>query len=197
MRRTQGSGGFTLIEMLAVITIFALVAAVVAPQVSVVTGRALKQRARDLAVNVQLARERAMLTGTPHRVLVDLESNGYRVEWYVTEAEALGETEAPGEAVPLDLSQNTPLPLQAPRGKGRDWRPLTGTLGRFVWLEDELAFDGVETAGEWIRQGDVGVEFEWDGTTAPAAIYLDDESGRSLVLDVLPLADGVRIQDAG
>lgn len=197
MQRAQRSGGFTLIEMMAVVTIFALLAALVAPQVGVVTGRALRQRAQDLAANLQLARERAMLTGTPHRVLVDLESDGYRLEWYTSEAEALGETDPPGGELPLDLSGSAPLPLEAPRGEGRSWLPLPGTLGRFVWLEEELAFDGVETAGEWIRRGDVGLEFEWDGTTAPAAVYLDDDSGRRLVLDVLPLADGVRIEDAG
>lgn len=197
MQRARRSVGFTLIEMMAVVIIFGLLAALVAPQVGAVTGRALRQRAEDLASNLQLARERAMLTGTPHRVFVDLESNGYRVEWYVTEAEALGEADEPDETAPLDLRGSAPIPMQAPRGDERSWLPLPGTLGRFVWLEDELAFDGIETAGEWIRQGDAAVEFEWDGTTAPAAVYLDDESGRRLVLEVLPLADGVRIEDAG
>ena len=39
------------------------------------------------------------------------------------------------------------------------------------------------------------MEFARDGTTDFAAIVLDDESGGSLTLDVLPLADAVRIRD--
>ena len=34
-----------------------------------------------------------------------------------------------------------------------------------------------------------------DGTTVYTAIVLEDESGRSVTLDVLPLAEAVRIRD--
>jgi hypothetical protein len=42
----------------------------------------------------------------------------------------------------------------------------------------------------------VSIEFATDGTATYTALYLDDDSGRTLVLDVLPLADTIRISDA-
>jgi hypothetical protein len=69
-------------------------------------------------------------------------------------------------------------------------------MGRFEWLEDDLAFAGLQTPEGWIERGEVSIEFERDGTASYTEIYLDDESGRTLVLDVLPLADAVRINDA-
>jgi hypothetical protein len=39
----------------------------------------------------------------------------------------------------------------------------------------------------------VVVEFDVDGTASDTTVQLSDESGRSLLLHVLPLAEGVRI----
>jgi hypothetical protein len=78
----------------------------------------------------------------------------------------------------------------------RAWRPLPGLMGRFERLEDNLAFTGLQTPEGWIQRGEVSIEFERDGTASYTEIYLEDESGQDLVLDVLPLADAVRISDA-
>ena len=190
-RARRGQSAFTLIEMMAVLLIFAAIAAIFAPQVGSITGRKLQHRAADMASQLELARQRAILTGVPHRVLLDLESSGYRIEWWTTDPE---EDETEPEA-PLDLRGSGRLPLEAPRRAERDWHPMPGMSGSFVWLEEELTIAGVETAGEWVDHGDVPVEFDWNGTTAATTVHLGDETGRRLVLDVLPLADGVRITD--
>ncbi|MEE2677479.1 MAG: prepilin-type N-terminal cleavage/methylation domain-containing protein [Myxococcota bacterium] len=187
-----GHRAFTLIEMMAVLLIFAGIAAIFAPQVGSITGRTLDYRAAELASQFELARQRAILTGAPHRVLLDLEDSGYRVEWW---AEDLGEEDAALEA-PLDLRGLAPLPLSASSEPTREWHPMPGTSGRFVWLEDALLIAGVETAGDWTERGDVPIEFDWNGTTLPTAVHLDDENGRRVVLDIMPLAEGVRISDA-
>lgn len=183
---------FTLIEMMAVVTIFALLAAFVAPQIGNITGRALGSRAHDVGTQIQLARERAILTGAPHRVLFDLESQGYRLEWWATEREALGEDAEEPEAVVL-VPGAQPLELSAPREAERDWQPLAGRLGNFAWLEEGIRVAGIERSGDWIETGDVGIAFEWDGTTNPAVVQLQDEDGRRFEVDVLPLADAVRV----
>lgn len=190
-RRSQAA--FTLIEMMAVLMIFAGIAAIFVPQVGSITGRKLQQRAVDMASQLELARQRAVLTGVPHRVLLDLDDSGYRIEWWTTNPEE-DETEPEGS---LDLRGFGPLPLEAPRGAEQAWHPMPGLSGRFVWLEDELTIAGVETAGEWVDHGDVPVEFDWNGTTAATTVHIDDETGRQLVLDVMPLAEGVRITDEG
>ena len=59
---------------------------------------------------------------------------------------------------------------------------------------DEVVISGVETDGGYLERGKVEVAFYIDGTATAAAIFLDNEADRSLVLDVLPLADRVRIR---
>jgi type II secretion system protein H len=194
MRRSRCSSGFTLIEIMAAVVIFALLAGLVAPRVGALTSRTLRQRAEQIAARLELARQRSVLTGVPHRLLVDLDAGGYQLEWQVPEAEA--EDREPEPAVPLDVRGQTPIPMAPVLAEERAYRPLPGLMGRFEWLEDELAFAGLQTPEARIQSGQVSIEFERDGTASYIEIYLDDESGRTLVLDVLPLADAVRISDA-
>lgn len=186
---------FTLIEMMAVVAIGALLAAFVMPQIGAVSGRNLRMRAEDIGTHLQLARERSVLTGAPHRLLFDLESSGYRVEWWVTEARAKGDDE-PEEIEPaFELTSGIPIPMAAPPRRERSWQPLTGKLGSFAWSEEGVRIAGIETAGDWVEKGDVGIEFDSDGTTTPAAVFVDDENDRRLRITVLPLADGVTIEN--
>jgi len=186
---------FTLIEMIAVVAIFALLVAVVAPNLGTLTGRTLRDSTDALAARIELARQRTVMTGIPHRVWIDLDGGRYRLEWLVSEAEALGEEE-PSEPAPVDLNSQLPLPLEAPRGAERAFRPLPGTLGRDAVLDGSLAFRGVETPTGWLARGETSIAFDMDGTTESAAVILDDDSGRALVIDVLPLAEAVRVDDA-
>jgi len=187
--------GFTLIEMIAVVAIFGLLVAVVAPNLGNLSGRSLRNASDALAARIELARQRTVMTGVPHRVWIDLDNVSYRLEWFVTQAEAQGEDE-PVEPEPLDLRGETPLPLEAPRGAERAFRPFPGDLGRDLVLEDSLVFRGVETPTGWVERGGTSIEFGTDGTTEAAAVILDDDSGRTLVIDVLPLAEAVRVSDA-
>jgi type II secretion system protein H len=185
--------GFTLIEMIAVVAIFGLLVAIVAPNIGNLSGRTLRNATEALAARIDLARQRTVVTGVPHRVWIDLDAASYRLEWFLTEAEALGEEAAADEE--LDLRSGAPLPLEAPRVE-RAFRPLPGLLGNEAVLEASLVFRGVETPTGWIERGAMAIEFTGDGTTEAAAVFLDDDSGRALVIDVLPLAEAVRISDA-
>jgi prepilin-type N-terminal cleavage/methylation domain-containing protein len=192
-RKVSFEPGFTLIEMIAVVAIFALLVAIVAPNLGKLSGRTLRNATDALAARIDLARQRTVMTGVPHRVWIDLDAASYRLEWFLTEAEALGE-EPPAEEE-LDLRSGAPLPLEAPRVE-RAFRPLPGILGRDAVLEASLTFRGVETPTGWIERGGTAIEFARDGTTETAAVFLDDDSGRALVIDVLPLAEAVRVSDA-
>lgn len=179
---------------MAAVAIFALLAGLIAPRVGSITSRELLQRAELIAGRLELARQRAVVTGIPHRLFVDLETGSYRLEWRVTEAEALGlEPEPPA---PLDLRGESPIPMSPPTGEERSYRPLPGTMGRFENLGSSVAFEGFETPEGWVDRGEASIEFERDGTASYTELHLVDESGRSLVLAVLPLADAVRISDA-
>ncbi len=194
MRFAARARGFTLIEIMAAVVIFALLAGIFAPRVGALTSRTLRQRAERIAARLELARQRSVLTGVPHRLLVDLDQGGYQLEWHVTEAKALGREPEP--VAPLDLRGETPIPMAPTHAEQRAYRPLPGIMGRFEQIEDNLTFTGLQTPEGWIERGEVSIEFERDGTASYTEIHLDDESGRTLVLDVLPLADAVRISDA-
>ena len=50
----------------------------------------LKSEAESIAENLRFARQRAIMTGVPHRLLIDLEEGGYQIEWFVSQGRALG-----------------------------------------------------------------------------------------------------------
>lgn len=187
------SAAFTLIEMLAVVAIFALLAAFVAPNLGLVSSRRLQQQAEMISAQLELARQRAIVTGIPHRLAIDLDRGSYWLEWFVTQAEALGEEEEASPA--LDLRGSTPIPMAAPRETGREFRPLPGMFGRETAIEEPLLFQAVETPAGSVDQGEAFVVFQHDGTASPTEIILADGDGRALALAVQPLAEAVRIYD--
>jgi prepilin-type N-terminal cleavage/methylation domain-containing protein len=192
MREPRRRAGFTLIELMAVVLIFALLAGFVAPNLGILSSRRLQQQAEQISAQLELGRQRAIVTGIPHRLAIDLEGGSYWLEWYVTEAEALGEPEAP---VVRDLRGTTPISLAPPLAGVREFRPLPGMFGRPNEIEDSLSFHGVDTLDGTIDRGEAFVEFDRDGSASPIEIVLGDDDGHALALEVLPLADVVRIHD--
>ncbi len=192
MRSARRRAGFTLIEMMAVVAIFALLAGFVAPNLGLLTSRRLQQQAEQISAQLELARQRAVVTGIRHRLAIDLEGGSYWLEWYVTEAEATGKSETPPV---LDLRGATPIPMAPPSAGIRQFRPLPGMFGRPNQIEDSLVFHAVQTPDGSVARGEAFVEFERDGTASPTEIVLGDANGHALGLEVLPLADAVRIHD--
>lgn len=192
MRGSRRRAGFTLIELMAVVTIFALLAGFVAPNLGILSSRRLKLQAEQISAQLELARQRAIVTGIPHRLAIDLENGSYWLEWYVTEAEALGVISQPK---PLDLRGAARIPLAPPNQGVREYRPLAGMFGRPTLLESSLKFQGVAGALGPFDRGEAFVEFERDGTASPLEIVLADDEGHALALEVLPFADSVQIHD--
>lgn len=188
--RERRRHGFTLIEILAVVAILALVATFVAPNLGMLRHRRLRAEAQDLVALLELARQRTIVTGHPHRILFDLDDVGYRLEWLEGDGDSGGDATA--DPASLDLSGSSPLPLAAPPRPEREFQPIPGMLGRFRWLPDPLFFAGVETPDGWIERGDTFVEFARDGSASYTEIVIEDDSGERVVLAVLPLDDAVR-----
>jgi type II secretion system protein H len=179
--------GFSLIEMLAVVAIFALMAAFVAPNLGLLSRRALRNDAAALAATLELARQRSVVTAVPHRLTLDLEAGGWQLEWL-----------AGGEEEPalVDAQGLPPIVMEAPPAAAHVYAPLPSRFGRFTPLDDEVFFAGVETAEGWIERGEAFIGFERDGTATYTVIVLTSEDGDTLELEVLPLADAVRVRDA-
>lgn len=194
--------GFTLLELLAVVTILGLAMALVLPNIGATQGVVLTNEARGLAATLEFTRQRAAMTGRPHRLLVGVEDGLYRIEWFVSdeEAEAASEAEdggpAPAPWEELDLASGDAIPLSPPRTGWREYRPIPSRFGRDRWLADGIDFAGVQTPEGWLDSGDVAVVFDRDGTTDAAEIEIVDDDGRTMVLEVRPLQDVVRIHAA-
>lgn len=192
--RERRRRGFTLIEILAVVAILALMSAFVIPNLGALTGRSLGADAQQLAAQLELGRQRAIVTGVTHRMRIDLDRGVYRLEWLAADPEAAEAT--PPAEIELQLAGESPLPLAAPRAQELEFRPLPGQFGNFNALDDDVSFAGLETPEGWIETGESSIVFDRDGTASYTEIVLDHDSGESLVLEVLPLADAVRIHDA-
>ena len=187
----KGRAGFTLIEMLAVGLILALVAGLVAPNLGGVVEWRLRGEAERIASHLELARQRAVVTGVPHRVWFDLDAAEFRVEWWMAEQEA--------DALPavpeIDLTGNTPLELRAPVRALREFRPIPGNFGDREVVAHPFYVERLETPLGTVSAGEAWVQFERDGSAQYTEIYIEDKEGHALALDVHPLDDRVRIRD--
>lgn len=180
---------------MAVLMIIGLLAAIALPNIGIRSGRVLDDESRRLAADLEFARQRAVMTGIPHRVSFDLETMAYWTEWYVTEVRALGEEEQ--EALPpetTDPQGEAPIQMSPPRAEEPAWRRLAGVPGNLMRINDLIFIDGIETSQGYVDRGELQLHFERDGTTDPAWIVLADDDGRAVTLAVAPLADTVRFE---
>jgi type II secretory pathway pseudopilin PulG len=181
---------FTLIELLAVLLIMALVAGLTLPNLSLRADRVVLGAAQDLAATFAFTRQRAVATAVPHRVVIDLDRAAY---WIELQPEAPDAFAAPASAAPVDGGAR-PIQLAAPRADALEYRPLPGPFGRPERLREPVRVDSVETlAAGALREGQVAIVFEADGTADPALIVLANEDGDAYVLRLARLADEVRI----
>ena len=206
--------GFTLIEMMAVITLIGMIFALGLPRPSSSRWRALGDAAESIASSLEYARQRAVMTGVPHRVRIDLEDGAWRVGWLVSEREAaageIGAGAGPSLAGALaggggaglgeaddDTSEpdpKAPIDLHPPTKAGLDYYPVPSRLGRPTPLSDDdtLYFVGLEGNSGWVEGGEVQIVFDADGTTDFVLLELADADDRHMTLEIEPLLDRIR-----
>lgn len=203
--RPRPRAGFTLIEVIAVIAIIGMVFAIGIPNLGGNKWSILNNEAELIAQSLRFARQRAVMTGIPHRVLIDLEDGGYLIEWYVTAEDAFDATngENAQDSTSGDLSAlvdsqsgGPGLDFVPPRRSERDYYPIPHRqMGSFRWLDDALFFVGVDGASGWVEGGDYPIDFYVDGTTAAAALEISDAEDRHLTLEIEPLQERVRVRE--
>jgi prepilin-type N-terminal cleavage/methylation domain-containing protein len=191
-RRTARA--FTLIEVLAVVAILALTAMLVTPNLAVLRERRVGHAAQRLAAEIELARQRAVVTGIPHRVFFDLDAGVYRLEWLGAESES--ELLPVAADVEYDLGGGSGLDLVAPQTTAFEFTPLPDSFGNYKNLDGEVYVAALETAEGLLESGQAAVSFERDGTAAYTEIILEEPGGVQRRLAVLPLDDAVRFVDA-
>lgn len=176
--------GFTLIELAAVVLVIALLYGFVLPNFGIGSRRALDGDVETLRATLELARQRTIATGARHRVALDLDQGRFRLESFVTPP-------APPEKL---RDERGNIDLTPPRPPEGSFLPLYNRMGRTQALKRGIYFARVETAEGVQERGTVGVEFLQDGTASAALIALVNDDGDALELEVLPLADTVRVR---
>ncbi len=196
--------GFTLIEVMAVVILIGMVVGLGSSRLSS-RWDPLADEAENIAQSLRFARQRAIMTGVPHRLLIDLEEGGYLVEWYVSEERAAGGSggDPSGFADALsggdfDEVEGPTIDLVPSRRSARDYYPIRHReMGTFRWLDDELYFVGVEGSTGWVEGGDYSIIFYTDGTTDAALLELANSSDQHLTLTIEPVLDRVHVRKGG
>jgi len=191
----EARDGFTLIEMLAVVAIMGLLISIALPNFGLRSRRAMQDEAKQLAASLEFARQRSVMTGVPHRLVIDVEEGSYWLEWLVSEAAALGEEEIE-ERPAHEVVGSEEISMAAPRAAERSYHALPGELGSVSMVRDGVHIDGIEVDGGLLERGLVSIAFDRDGTSESTRILLSDADGHSIGIEIAPFADTVRISNA-
>ncbi len=187
--------GFTLIEMLAVVALFAMITGIVVPNLGFQQFSELRDQAERMALDLEFARQSAVMRGAPHRMLINLDDSSFRIEW-----KPPPETEEIDEGALVEDEDSyyydeIEIALSAPATTERDFEPVPNHFGKSQRLDDGIFFDFIESDLERVDSGTVEIPFERDGTTEHTEVFLVHEAGYRIRLELLPLADTVRIYD--
>ncbi len=155
---------------MAVITLLALVTTLVIPQLGWRRDREVRDEAQALADLLAVARERALITGRRHRVILDFSASTRRLEWRPPVEPT--EPEAPSRG-------RERVDLEPPQFGAGEFEPVPGAVGNEVETRRGVWLLGIDS--ELAREvGDVvTLDFGAEGSADPARIVLGDDDGDS------------------
>ncbi len=162
------------------------------PNFGVLQSHNLQQSAERIVERIDFGRQRAVMTGIPHRLAINLDAGTYKLEW---QGESARDAELqPEPAIKLGID-DTPFSLAPPPAVERSYQFLLGPLGKLEYLGGGVEFGWIETPGGEVDFGEAFITFEADGTSSYTILVLNEPGGGELALEILPLADTVRILD--
>jgi prepilin-type N-terminal cleavage/methylation domain-containing protein len=178
--------GFTLIEILIVLALMTLLAGIFLPGIGGVLPFEIRSASRVLSAELGYASQRAVATGEPHRWVVDLDAQRFRLE-YLHE-------EPPPEAAELPTHAEL-LDLRPPRA-AREFRPIEEKVGEWRRLDQsDVRIARVQIGDEEHDSGVVAVGFAPDGGSDPAEIRLEDGGGYRFRLRLIAFTGEVRVEE--
>ncbi|MCH8891693.1 MAG: prepilin-type N-terminal cleavage/methylation domain-containing protein [Myxococcales bacterium] len=190
-QRACDRAGFTLLEILAVLLIGGLLMSLTLPNFGILQSHKLQNSAERIVERMDFGRQRAVMTGIPHRLAIDLDAGTYKLEWQ-------GESARDAELQPkpaIELGIHAPFSLAPPPAVERSYQFLLGPLGKLEYLGGGVEFGWIETPGGEVDFGEAFITFEADGTSSYTILVLNEPGGGELVLEILPRAGTVRILD--
>ena len=187
--RDPGRAGFTLLEIMLVVALMGLLAALFVPSTGLRLPYQIESSARVLASELQAVQQRAIATGTAHRWVVDLDRQAFRVERLGDDPEPPAKFELPTHADLLELAPLRTERAYAPiEERSGDWRKLDDPA---VW------FERVRVGDQSHREGTIAIRFAIDGGADPAHLWLEDEGGSQIEVQLVAFTGEVRIFEGG
>ena len=161
------------------------------PNFGALQAHKLRNTAERIVERVDFGRQRAVMTGIPHRLAIDLDSGTYQLEWQGEGATAA----APAPRPEAEPGIDAPISLAPPPAAERTFETVPGPLGKLEHLGKGVEFAWIETPSSEVDFGEAFITFEGDGTSSYTLLVLDEPGGREIALEILPLAEAVRILD--
>jgi type II secretion system protein H len=181
-RRLRLAPGFSLLELMVVIAIIGVLAAMIVPEVAGSYRAALLRAAgRELASVLGLAHSEAVTSRKPHRLRLELSSGRYTLEAPRSAEESPGRYEAVRRLAGASgqIDRRIRITLEAPGGGER------GPAGAASGNESEP------------RGREEVIHFRPDGTADAGELILEDEEGFALSLRIHPITARVEVKDRG
>lgn len=197
--------GFTLIELIVVIVLMGIMAAMIVPEMRGTYGDAvLRSGGRELANVCSIASSRAVSFNQVHRVHVDPATRRFRIERrvrgpgreaaFVPLRDVSGSEGSLGGSVSVRIRSMAQPAEGASEGAGRGFG-MDADTGFEAELGLEPGGRGMGSASEEERQPSQALRFFPDGTADRGEIVLRDPEGFGLILRVNPVTGRVRVLD--
>ena len=185
LRRDES--GFTLLELLVVLLVIVLVTGVFTTTLGGGFGVHIRNAGRTLAAELEYVSQRAVTTGKPQRVLIDLDQQVYRVE----------ELPPPADSAELELPEHAENLNLAPPLSELAFQPVEGRIGEWRALDDadQVRIREVRLADEKKQDGLFAIGFAPDGACDPAEIWLRDDGGYDLRVRLVAFTGEIRIEE--
>jgi len=158
--------GFTMIEMLLVIVIIAVSAAIIAPSFFGSASLSLKDEARRMQQALQLASEEAILSGSPLRLVAN-------AKWYAFES--------------LDQDHHWQEMTELPYTRHTVTENIS--IAGIVFLEDKVSDSHRVDNKLW------QLLLSPTGISSPATVQLSSRDGQQTSISLNPGSNGIRLQE--
>jgi type II secretion system protein H len=185
----KNNKGFTLIEMLVVVGIIALMAAVMMPTISSYFQVSLNSATRDLATTIKEAYNSSVVTGKVYRLVYDLKENTYWVEF--GPAEVLLDTKESKEKEERRKKFSKSVTKKPEFKMDTTISRKKAILPRGVVFEDLVT----EQSKEPITEGTAYTHFFPHGLTEQTVIHLQDQSKHHASLVITALVGDTNVYD--
>ncbi|MBW1845080.1 MAG: prepilin-type N-terminal cleavage/methylation domain-containing protein, partial [Deltaproteobacteria bacterium] len=132
--RAWDRAGFTLLEILAVLLIGGLLMSIMLPNFGAVQTHKLRNSAEQIVERIDFGRQRAVMTGVPHRLSIDLDTGTYQLKWQGDRPVEMKKPAKPDLEFEFEPDAETQLSLAPPPSTERSCETLQGPLGKLETL---------------------------------------------------------------